>query len=97
VIASDGTAVDVMFLPPNASARHSTLAKMRDYMVDVYEIEPSKYSAIRSAFTGCPDRVPELDGWLGDKSFGRSSSLVYMYGYRSRRPSPPAQVVRGGG
>jgi hypothetical protein len=42
VIASDGTAVDVMFLPPNASARHSTLAKMRDYMVDVYEIERSE-------------------------------------------------------
>jgi hypothetical protein len=68
VIASDGTAVDVMFLPPNASARHSTMAKMREYMVNVFEIEPSKYSAIRTAFTGCPDRVPELDGWLGDKA-----------------------------
>jgi hypothetical protein len=68
VIASDGTAVDVMFLPPNASARHSTKAKMREYMVNVFEIEPLKYSAIRTAFTECPDRVPELDGWLGDKA-----------------------------
>ena len=44
------------------------MAKMREYMVNVFEIEPSKYSAIRTAFTGCPDRVPELDGWLGDKA-----------------------------
>ena len=66
--ASDGTSVDVMFLPPRASARHSTVAKMREYMVNVYEIDPPKYSAIRSAFSGNPDRVPELDGWMGDKA-----------------------------